>query len=116
MADEIGNTKLVSVLKKKYCEQCGNKNELEVHHIFPRADGGLDFAENIQTLCHTCHTSLHNCLKQTSIKNIIKMRQAHLKKSYATQIFADLEKECILHEIGFDYLKYLVIKKRWLEK
>lgn len=44
------------------CQCCKGKRKdshLEVHHILPRSQGGSDDAENLVTLCHTCHTKLH---------------------------------------------------------
>ena len=41
------------------CTMCGAKghcfDELEVHHIIPRVDGGSDHPLNLTTLCKRCH-------------------------------------------------------------
>lgn len=45
---------------------------LEVHHIVYRSHNGSDDADNLITLCHDCHTALHNgeiTLKQKGKKN-----------------------------------------------
>jgi hypothetical protein len=38
---------------------CGNTRFLEVHHIKPRARGGINQEENLTTLCSACHRLLH---------------------------------------------------------
>lgn len=30
----------------------------DVHHVIARRDGGRDVAENLQTLCHSCHSRI----------------------------------------------------------
>ena len=45
------------------CRCCKGKHKdsrLEVHHIIFRCNGGADVAENLITLCHTCHVDLHD--------------------------------------------------------
>ena len=45
------------------CQICKGKHrdsKLEVHHIIFRSQGGSDEAENLITLCHTCHKALHD--------------------------------------------------------
>lgn len=48
------------------CQVCGNKNNLEVHHIIPfiliGEKGGLD---NLITLCHKCHKEVHEMLRES---------------------------------------------------
>lgn len=43
------------------CQFCGRKTskELEVHHIVYRNNGGSNEDSNLITLCHDCHTKLH---------------------------------------------------------
>lgn len=41
------------------CTSCGATEELEAHHIVPRAEGGPDVIENLTTLCGNCHRGLH---------------------------------------------------------
>jgi len=44
------------------CQICKGKHKdskLEVHHIVYRSQGGSDEADNLITLCHTCHSALH---------------------------------------------------------
>ena len=37
------------------CQNCGSKEQLDVHHIIPRSRGGEDDERNLVTLCRTCH-------------------------------------------------------------
>lgn len=44
------------------CQHCKGKSKdgkLEVHHIVFRSNGGSDEAENLITLCKTCHDKVH---------------------------------------------------------
>jgi len=43
------------------CQLCGSMQQLEVHHRVFRSHGGKDAEENLVTLCHSCHSALHNC-------------------------------------------------------
>lgn len=38
------------------CQHCGDKDNLEVHHIQPRHERGTDNPSNLVTLCENCHT------------------------------------------------------------
>ena len=41
------------------CQLCGDRRNLEVHHIEPRARGGGDGESNLVTLCRACHDVMH---------------------------------------------------------
>lgn len=41
------------------CVLCGSTDNLEVHHIKHRADGGTDDLDNLTTLCARCHAKQH---------------------------------------------------------
>ena len=45
------------------CEKCLAEGRLtlmdEVHHILPVSRGGKNNAENLMSLCRSCHTKLH---------------------------------------------------------
>src|ERR1022692_3604553 len=41
------------------CQKCGSSHDLQVHHILPRSKLGDDVAENLITLCNTCHCRVH---------------------------------------------------------
>ena len=38
---------------------CGRTHFLEVHHIIPRKQGGRNVAENLTTMCGSCHRLWH---------------------------------------------------------
>jgi len=41
------------------CRYCGLRNNLTVHHIIFRSDGGPDESWNLITLCNSCHNGVH---------------------------------------------------------
>lgn len=42
------------------CQACGSKNNVEGHHIIDYQFSGAAAADNIISLCHDCHKSVHN--------------------------------------------------------
>jgi hypothetical protein len=58
------NTKAMVLNRDEYkCQHCNGRHKdskLEVHHIIFRNQGGSDEADNLITLCHTCHKALHD--------------------------------------------------------
>ena len=65
----------------QYCKGKHKDSKLEVHHIQFRSNGGSDDADNLITLCHTCHKKLHD--------GKIKLDKVGVKKGtlmYATQM------------------------------
>jgi len=40
------------------CRECGSTHYLAAHHVIPRAEGGADAAENLITLCASCHARI----------------------------------------------------------
>lgn len=58
------NTKAMVLNRDGYkCHICKTKKQgvrLDVHHIIFKSKGGSDEQENLITLCHNCHTKLHN--------------------------------------------------------
>ena len=59
----FANTKAFVLDRDNYvCQSCKGKSKdsrLEVHHIQFRSENGSDDAENLITLCETCHARLH---------------------------------------------------------
>lgn len=46
-----------------YCELCGSRGSIHVHHVFARGMGGggrLDVAINLISLCWQCHRKVHD--------------------------------------------------------
>jgi len=41
------------------CQFCGERKNLEVHHIQFRSHLGADCEANLVTLCASCHMSIH---------------------------------------------------------
>lgn len=41
------------------CVSCGGEDDLQVHHIIPRHQGGENSEENLATLCADCHYYAH---------------------------------------------------------
>ena len=42
------------------CQACGSRVSLEGHHIIDYQFGGSADADNIITLCHSCHRKVHS--------------------------------------------------------
>jgi hypothetical protein len=49
-------------MKLDFCVACGGKNDLNHHHLMPRAVGGSDDDDNLVTLCRKCHGRVHGAL------------------------------------------------------
>ena len=79
------NTKTMVLNRDGYrCQCCKGKHKdshLEVHHIIYRSNGGSDKAENLITLCHTCHKAVHDGSLNLKLSG---KRKGNLK--YATQM------------------------------
>ena len=79
------NTKAMVLNRDNYkCQYYKGKHKdskLEVHHIIFRSQGGSDEADNLITLCHSCHKALHD--GKISF-NFSGKRKGQLK--YATQM------------------------------
>lgn len=41
------------------CQNCGSRENLQVHHKKFRSQSGDDSDENLITLCATCHSAAH---------------------------------------------------------
>ena len=41
------------------CQECHGTQDLHVHHVIPKSDGGPDTPDNLITLCSGCHASRH---------------------------------------------------------
>lgn len=42
------------------CVECGECEQLQVHHLIPFAEGGTDSVTNLVTLCRDCHDERHH--------------------------------------------------------
>ena len=57
------------------CRACGeacSQGEADVHHLIPRAAGGLDDPANLITLCDGCHAAHHPNLQGTLARRMIE--------------------------------------------
>jgi 5-methylcytosine-specific restriction endonuclease McrA len=41
------------------CQFCGYRQELHIHHVQFRSEGGVDESWNLLTLCSDCHNAVH---------------------------------------------------------
>ena len=51
----IKNPREIIKRDKHKCQLCSSVFKLEVHHIQPLSKGGVNYSENLITLCKTCH-------------------------------------------------------------
>lgn len=42
------------------CQACGSKEKVQGHHILDHQYSGAASVDNIISLCHKCHTNVHN--------------------------------------------------------
>jgi len=52
----------ISILERDSwkCQQCGRRDQLQIHHIVRRSQLGPDGEENLIVFCSSCHSSLHS--------------------------------------------------------
>jgi RecQ family ATP-dependent DNA helicase len=65
------------------CKGCGElcpAGEADVHHLIPRAAGGVDAPENLITLCDGCHAARHPNLQGTLARRVIERWGLRLAK------------------------------------
>ena len=81
----FASTKAKVLYRDNYqCQHCKTTKkgiQYDVHHIVFRSNGGSDNEENLITLCHDCHTALHNGEYELNLKG---KKKGNLK--YATQM------------------------------
>lgn len=58
------------------CQKCGSTNDLHVHHIKYRSEGGSNDISNLITLCEECHYEIH---KDEPVGKIMKKHMAMRK-------------------------------------
>ena len=64
------NRQIVLAIDNYECRECGNKENLHVHHIKERRKGGSNDINNLITLCSKCHAEKH---KNESVYNIMSV-------------------------------------------
>ncbi|MGG3443836.1 HNH endonuclease [Bacillus nitratireducens] len=68
---EQNRTYYLNVLPKE-CANCGETNDLDIHHIVPLAKGGTNRVSNLVMLCLECHGKIHgvNRVKHKKLQRI----------------------------------------------
>jgi len=66
-------------MKLSFCALCGDKNNLEHHHVLPKILGGTDEPENILTLCSLHHCKIHS-FADSRINAALLIREGKKKK------------------------------------
>ena len=56
--DELRRDRLA--LDDHQCCNCGDTDDLQVHHVVPKSHGGVDELSNLRTLCAGCHNKTHD--------------------------------------------------------
>ena len=54
------------------CYICSKNNDLHVHHIIPRVNGGTHHPDNLITLCSGCHVIIERCSEDEAVKRCTK--------------------------------------------
>ena len=68
--------KAIHAARREYCEVCGSRWGLAVHHIQSRGASGADSEENLVTLCVEHHTKAHNGqLSRETLREIVRRRE-----------------------------------------
>jgi len=49
--------RLLVLAKQPVCQACGRAPSTDVDHIVPLARGGINALDNLQGLCHSCHSA-----------------------------------------------------------
>jgi len=94
----FANTKAYVLHRDNHtCQNCKDKSKdkrLEVHHIIWRTNGGSDEADNLVTLCKTCHDKVHdNTLSISGGKNKGTLSHATQMNSIRIQLLKHLDCE-----------------------
>ena len=50
---------LIGTKSNNSCMKCKTKKGLEIHHVIPINNGGIDSSENMIILCKLCHRMIH---------------------------------------------------------
>jgi 5-methylcytosine-specific restriction endonuclease McrA len=54
-------------MKLTFCVACNEREELQHHHLIPRAEGGSDEPSNLITLCFGCYVKLRGRPKRLAV-------------------------------------------------
>lgn len=81
--------KILLLLGNK-CSSCGSLQNLTLHHIKAKKDGGTNSIDNLQVLCRDCHDTVHNITHLPGFKHRIanhKKKSNKARKSNPTAIY-----------------------------
>ena len=62
------------------CLVCGSKENLHVHHLYPKYFGGSHQLSNLTTLCDKCHATRHIEQQVRLARRSIEFLQYNLRK------------------------------------
>ena len=101
-----------------YCGKTPPEVLLEIDHIIPKAEGGIDDLNNLLTACFNCNrgkskTAL-DILPSNTIENlkILKEKQKQTKLYYEVVKQIEEQKELDLQEIGYHFFNYFQKTKK----
>jgi len=53
------------------CQDCGSKENLEVHHVLPISQGGINELSNLKLVCHDCHLENYKDIHHPKDKSVL---------------------------------------------
>lgn len=96
------------LLSERVCFVCGNKKNLEIHHIVSIRNGGDSSMKNLMVLCECCHKKVHT----GKVKEIF-LHQQSIEKSMIIKPKCDKQlNHLIKPEIVVDSKRLNVLKQR----
>ena len=93
------------------CQCCKGKehdDQLEVHHIIFKSNGGTDDENNLLTVCHTCHQKIHRG------EIIIKPKKINRTLKYATQMNSIRKQLLDYYTEAVETFGFVTKSNRWL--
>ena len=76
----IMSKKTINEIRSTRCEICGQRTNIEPHHINTRGSGGGDIRENLIQLCTQCHINTHSGQYPTKDDCLNKVKVLHMMK------------------------------------
>lgn len=56
------------------CIECGQIDELQVDHVIPLSEGGVEMAANLRTLCGPCNRQAYGLWRALGVDGVLRMR------------------------------------------
>jgi hypothetical protein len=85
------------------CQICGDKRNLEAHHIIPRSRGGTNLVKNGITLCKDCHKAVHGG-KIRITANVLSLKAPSIVQQGKVWLYKRLKEQFGKVEITFGYI------------